>query len=182
MESSDESTPATPFGFQLPGHINCEELHNAQLHHCSAIHRPWRKEWRTSPQSPIPSLLAESVGGWSPSYSEPHGQQSVYFCFIFASGIKPWDIYNEWIIRKGQWPTYMSMHAINEKWFVQDKFKLNINRFEDEADDRGSANMKSLHMWPRVFGSHPAQRTRGDSFWQKRGRFLTSRDARSTSR
>lgn len=63
--------------------------------------------------------------------------------------IKPWDVYNEWRIIKGHWPTYISMHAISEKRFVQEKFKLNITRLVDEVDDHGDADtaaMKGLHM------------------------------------
>lgn len=43
----------------------------------------------------------------------------------------------------------MSMHAIKEKRFVQEKFKLNITRLVDEVDDGGdtdTAAMKRLHM------------------------------------
>ena len=43
----------------------------------------------------------------------------------------------------------MSMHVINEKRFVQEKFKLNITRLVDEVDDHGDtdmAAMKRLHM------------------------------------
>lgn len=140
----------TPFGVQLPWHIKCEELHKAQLHHWLCNPQTMRQVMThiTSVTNPITS---SRVCCWMVTLllRASWTAKCLFLLPPCILAIKPWDVYNEWIIRKGHWPTYMSMHVINEKRFVQEKFKLNITRLVDEVDDHGDtdmAAMKRLHM------------------------------------
>lgn len=130
---NDASPQRTPLNVQLPQALAVRNCMKHQLH-CPLFSPQITTSIMTcirSATNPSPSFrVSWCLATAHLFFSSLTDSRVCRFVASLPPVMKPRDIYEEWLLRRRNWPTYVKIHQINEN--VQQKFELNINGFIEE--------------------------------------------------